>query len=145
MKVMEQDNSLSYGSMKEEIKHSHTSSEENLAMTCEGTIQNTTSNLEGDPGQSTEPGEQTGTKIKLRLIDLKLYQLGEQGPSARQATHEEFQVYGASIVEVNGDVTWTVIERRDFLNWCLDQGLIEVDTNFFRIKKFDKNTESSMV
>ena len=75
--------------------------------------------------------------LVLKLIDLKYYRLGESGPTARHATDQEFLAYASSVAKIEGeDIThWTVEDRRDFLNYCFAEGVLEPDAqNILRAK-----------
>jgi hypothetical protein len=85
-------------------------------------------------GQSSDQSVETEEQpVKLTLVDLRSFHLGD-GPDAREATHDEFFHFAASVVGVGMD--WPVERRRDFLNWALSEKLIEVDGPILRkIKK----------
>lgn len=69
----------------------------------------------------------------LTLVELKLLKLGESEIDARHATHQQFYEFAASLVklkpadEATNMQHWTVEERRDFLNWCLEKGILHID------------------
>ena len=50
----------------------------------------------------------------------------------RHATHQQFLAFAQSLVtlkKADDDTNmqhWTVEERRDFLNWCLEKGLLHI-------------------
>jgi hypothetical protein len=58
-----------------------------------------------------------------------LYRLGDEtGPNARHATHAEFKAFITSIVGFGPGVDvsrWIVTRRRDVLNFCLSQNILE--------------------
>ena len=80
--------------------------------------------------QNTNSGEQNGTQnTHLRLPDLPDFKLGTDGDlNAFDATDSEFLNFVQSLVPLTGDNTdhWTWEERRDFLNWCLDEQVLEI-------------------
>jgi hypothetical protein len=80
--------------------------------------------------QSTDNGEQHGTPItRLRLPDLPDFRLGIEGDlNAFDATDSEFLQFVQSLVPVTGEHLdhWTWEERRDFLNWCLDEQILTI-------------------
>ncbi len=70
--------------------------------------------------------------VRLRLTSLKLHKLGESDITARHATHTEFSTWAQSIVPIEAEEgidleTWTVEERRDFINWCLERNFITAE------------------
>jgi hypothetical protein len=99
--------------------------------------------------QNTSGGAKSGDRIlnsvensvaptptpHLTLVELKLYNLGESEITARHATHMQFLEFAQSLVTLKraDDATnlqhWTVEERRDFLNWCLDNGILRIEGN----------------
>ncbi|SRR6266568_1251871 len=74
-------------------------------------------------------------KTHLTLVDLKSYNLGECEITARHATHLQFLEFAQSLVTLKraDDDTnlqhWTVEERRDFINWCLENNILWIDGN----------------
>ena len=78
--------------------------------------------------QSTDNGEKNGQPNKrLRLPDLPEYRLGVEGDlNGFDATDSEFLHFVQSLVPVTGENLdhWTWEERRDFLNWCIDEGVL---------------------
>jgi hypothetical protein len=74
--------------------------------------------------------------VWLLSTDLKLYRLGESGPDARRASDTEFFTFASSIARLEGEKLdhWTVEERRDFLNWCPEMGLIESRDGVLHVK-----------
>lgn len=102
--------------------------------------------------QSMQSGRKPSTRsadpaapLKLRLKDLILYRLGnEQGPNARRCVDPEFHSFTLSVVGQGGlegeDLErWGVFDRRDFINWCLAEGLLEArDGVLYRIKNSDQ-------
>jgi hypothetical protein len=82
-----------------------------------------------------QQGEEEPTLV-LRLVDLKLYHLSETGPDARHASDTEFLNFALSIAQLEGEGLdrWTVEDRRDFLNWCLETGVLEAKDGALRRK-----------
>jgi hypothetical protein len=79
--------------------------------------------------QNTDNGAQNGTPIThLRLPDLPEFKLGVEGDlNGFDATNVEFSQFARSLVPIKGDSEqWTWEERRDFLNWCLDEQVLEI-------------------
>ena len=77
--------------------------------------------------QTTENGEQSGKR--LRLPDLPDYKLGGEGElNPFNATDSEFLQFVQTLVPLEGEGLdqWTWMERRDFLNWCLDEGVLTI-------------------
>jgi hypothetical protein len=74
-------------------------------------------------GSAAETGER---KLVLRLVDLKFYRLGVDGSDARHASDAEFLAFASSIAQLRGENLehWTVEDRRDFLNFCLEKGVL---------------------
>ena len=54
--------------------------------------------------------------------------------NARTASDSEFLEFASSVVGVEGEDLdhWTVEERRDFLNWCLERGILVVEGGTLR-------------
>jgi hypothetical protein len=79
---------------------------------------------------STDNGEQNGTPVThLRLPDLPDFKLGIDGDlNGFDATDSEFLQFVQSLVPLTGDNLdhWTWEERRDFLNWCLDEQVLTI-------------------
>lgn len=79
---------------------------------------------------STSNGEQNGMQsTRLRLPDLPDYRLGADGElNGFDATDSEFLNFVQSLVPLTGENTdhWTWEERRDFLNWCLDEHVLTI-------------------
>jgi hypothetical protein len=75
-------------------------------------------------------GEPNGTPVThLRLPDLPDYKLGVDGDlNGFDATDLEFLNFVQSLVPLTGEQTehWTWEERRDFLNWCLDEQVLTI-------------------
>ena len=64
--------------------------------------------------------------FRLTLVQLKLFKLGESDLTARHASHGEFGIFACSVATVEGgSEKWTVEERRDFLNWCVENKVLE--------------------
>jgi hypothetical protein len=88
--------------------------------------------------QSTGDGAKNGTpdakptQLHVRLPQLPYLTLGQSEHNAWKASDEEFFAFAQSIVPVKveeGDSlerSWTWEERRDFVNWCLDAGVLVV-------------------
>jgi hypothetical protein len=80
--------------------------------------------------QSTDSGAKHGQPIKrLRLPDLPEYRLGPAGElNGFDATDAEFLQFVHTLVPLTGDnlEQWTWEERRDFLNWCLDENVLMI-------------------
>ncbi len=78
--------------------------------------------------QNTDSGAKNGTPdTHLRLPDLPDYKLGEEGDlNGFDATDIEFLNFAQTLVPLTGDGLdhWTWEERRDFLNWCLDNQVL---------------------
>jgi hypothetical protein len=82
-----------------------------------------------DHTENTDNGRQNGTPgTHLRLPDLPDYKLGTEGDlNAFDASNVEFSEFAHSLVLIKGDSEkWTWEERRDFLNWCLDEQVLEM-------------------
>ena len=72
-------------------------------------------------------GGQSGKR--LRLPDLPDYKLGPDGDlDPFHATDAEFFAFAAALVPITGEELdkWTWEDRRDFLNWALDEGVLEI-------------------
>jgi hypothetical protein len=80
--------------------------------------------------QNTDNGAKHGQPNKrVRLPDLPEYRLGAEGDlNGFDATDAEFLQFVQSLVPVTGENIdhWTWEERRDFLNWCLDEGVLTI-------------------
>jgi hypothetical protein len=80
--------------------------------------------------QSTDNGKQNGTPARrLRLPDLPDFRLGIEGDlNGFDATDSEFLQFVQSLVPLTGEQLdhWTWEERRDFLNWCLDEQIVKI-------------------
>jgi len=80
--------------------------------------------------QSTDNGEKNGQpNMRLRLPDLPEYRLGVEGDlNGFDATDAEFLEFIKSLVPLTGEGLdhWTWEERRDFLNWCLDEHVLTI-------------------
>ncbi len=88
--------------------------------------------------QSTGDGVKNGTpdakptQTHVRLPQLPYLKLGQSEHNAWKASDEEFLDFAQSIVHVKveeGDTlerSWTWEERRDFVNWCIDEGVLLV-------------------
>jgi len=62
------------------------------------------------------------------LPDLPDFKLGVEGDlNGFDATNIEFLTFAQSLVPVTGGGDrWTWEERRDFLNWCLDEQVLTI-------------------
>ena len=84
--------------------------------------------------QKAQPSTGNGAKIgqptkRLRLPDLPDFKLDVEGDlNAFDATDSEFLNFVQSLVPLTGENTdhWTWEERRDFLNWCLDEQVLTI-------------------
>jgi hypothetical protein len=79
--------------------------------------------------QTTSNGAQNGKPIAhLRLPDLPEFKLGADGDlNGFDASNVEFSQFAHSLVPIKGDSEqWTWEERRDFLNWCLDEQVLTI-------------------
>lgn len=80
-----------------------------------------------EAGKTTSSGSGNGTKV--RLPDLPHLFLG---PSSEKSVFEqsdaEFLAYIRGLVPLEGDNLdhWTWEERRDFINWCLEESILEL-------------------
>jgi hypothetical protein len=83
-----------------------------------------------DQPLSTDNGEKNGQPaIRLRLPDLPDYKLGAEGDlNGFDATDIEFLHFVQTLVPLTGENLdhWTWEERRDFLNWCLDESVLTI-------------------
>ena len=89
--------------------------------------------------QSTGDGVKNGTldakptQTHVRLPQLPYLKLGQSEHNAWKASDEEFLAFAQSIVHVKveeGDTlerSWTWEERRDFVNWCIDEGVLLIE------------------
>jgi len=80
-------------------------------------------------GPSTSSGKESGKAERLRLPDLPEVKLGPSSEhNAFHAPDEEFLGFIRTLVPLEGENLdhWTWEERRDFLNWCLDGGILEL-------------------
>jgi len=79
---------------------------------------------------STDCGEKNGQPaLRLRLPDLPDYKLGDEGDiNGFDATDIEFLNFVQTLVPLTGENLdhWTWEERRDFLNWCLDESVLTI-------------------
>lgn len=69
-----------------------------------------------------------GTPEPLTVDDLDRVSLPDAGVSARQATHQEFDVWARTFVNLveTGDILWDPQQRADFCDFLYLQGKIEV-------------------
>ncbi len=78
--------------------------------------------------KTIDNGAQPGKR--LRLPDLPDYKLGAEGElDAFHATDAEFLAFAAALVPITGDGDmnrWTWEDRRDFLNWALDEHILSI-------------------
>ena len=81
-----------------------------------------------DQQTTIDNGAQPGKR--LRLPDLPDYKLGAEGElEPFHATDAEFLQFAAALVPITGDGDlnkWTWEDRRDFLNWCLDENVLTI-------------------
>jgi hypothetical protein len=79
---------------------------------------------------NTNSGEKNGQPARrLRLPDLPDYKLGAEGDlNGFDSTDSEFLHFVQTLVPLTGENLdhWTWEERRDFLNWCLDEGILTI-------------------
>jgi hypothetical protein len=79
---------------------------------------------------NTASGRPHGTPgTQLRLPDLPDFKLGTEGDlNGFDATDSEFLHFVQSLVPLTGENLehWTWEERRDFLNWCLDEQVLTI-------------------
>lgn len=88
--------------------------------------------------QNTSNGELNGKR--LRLPDLPDYKLGEDGDlNGFDATDSEFLNFVQTLVPLTGENLdhWTWEERRDFLNWCLDEHVLTIKDG--RLVPYEEN------
>ncbi len=82
------------------------------------------------PMPNTDSGKQHGTAdTHLRLPDLPEFKLGFEGDlNGFDASDSEFLHFVQSLVPLTGENLehWTWEERRDFLNWCLDEQVLTI-------------------
>ncbi len=82
------------------------------------------------PMPNTASGRPHGTaETHLRLPDLPDYKLGVDGDlNGFDASDSEFLQFVQSLVPLSGENLehWTWEERRDFLNWCLDEQVLTI-------------------
>jgi hypothetical protein len=82
------------------------------------------------PMSNTASGRPHGTRAPhLLLPDLPDYKLGTEGDlNGFDATDSEFLHFVQSLVPLSGENLehWTWEERRDFLNWCLDEQVLTI-------------------
>jgi len=80
--------------------------------------------------QNTGSGEKSGQpSMRVRLPDLPDYRLGVDGElNGFDATDSQFLHFVESLVPLTGENLdhWTWEERRDFLNWCLDEHVLVI-------------------
>lgn len=82
-------------------------------------------------------GAKKGPVFPLELKHLKLFRLGETELNARRCSFDEFVSFARSFIRVDDpEDLRTVFDRRDFLNWCAEQGLLEIqDDRLIPVKK----------
>lgn len=92
--------------------------------------------------QNTDNGKKSGQPgLRLRLPDLPEYRLGVDGElNGFDATDSEFLHFVQSLVPLTGEGLdhWTWEERRDFLNWCLDEQVLTIAGG--RLVPFEEGT-----
>lgn len=106
-------------------------------------MQNTSSGGVSTGKNSVENSETP--KFQLTLIDLKSFTLGDHEYTARSATHQQFTEFGRSLVQLDvpDDERWTVEERRDFLNWCIEYQVLDVQEGRLASKKQESEEPSA--
>lgn len=99
-------------------------------------MQRSTSVSQDRSQSSTDSGEKNGLQVgvgRVRLPDLPRCVLGQEGDAvnAFNATDEQFLAFIGTIapLELGGEGLdhWTYEERRDFLNYCLDEGILHIE------------------
>ena len=79
-----------------------------------------------------KPGLPKAVPVHIRLPDLPGLLLGQSEQNAWKASDKEFLAFARSLAEIqveegdSVDRAWTWEDRRDFLNWCIDEGVLEV-------------------
>jgi hypothetical protein len=84
------------------------------------------------------------TAYKLSLVDLPDFKLDADGDlNAFDATDSEFMQFVQTLVPLTGDNLdhWTWEERRDFLNWCLDEHVLVIQDG--RLVPYEENTPTA--
>ena len=101
------------------------------------------STANGDGHSGKNPTEnQTALGFPLELKHLKFFVLSDMGRNARWCTFEQFVEFARTVVKVGDpEDLRTVFDRRDFLNWCAEQGFIEIQGD--RIQPKPKNTAAT--
>ena len=92
--------------------------------------------------QTIVDGEQSGKR--LRLPDLPDYKLGTDGEmNPFDATDTQFLNFVQTLVPLNGENLdhWTWEERRDFLNWCLDEHVLVIQDG--RLVPYEEGTPTA--
>jgi hypothetical protein len=103
--------------------------------------------MEQTPNQppNTGSGEKSGQpSMRLRLPDLPDYRLGVDGElNGFDATDSQFLHFVQSLVPLTGENLdhWTWEERRDFLNWCLDEHVLEIKDG--RLVPYEEGTPTA--
>ena len=97
-----------------------------------------------------KPGLPVEKPVHVRLPDLPGLLLGpELEQNAWKATDEEFYRFAAALVEIqveegdSVDRAWTWEDRRDFLNWCLDEGVLCIQDG--RLVAIEENIPTALL
>jgi hypothetical protein len=95
--------------------------------------------------QNTGSGVKSGQpSMRLRLPDLPDYRLGVDGDlNGFDATDSQFLQFVQSLVPLTGENLdhWTWEERRDFLNWCLDEHVLVIQDG--RLVPYEEGTPTA--
>jgi hypothetical protein len=95
--------------------------------------------------QNTGSGEKSGQPtMRVRLPDLPDYRLGVEGElNGFDATDSQFLQFVQSRVPLTGENLdhWTWEERRDFLNWCLDEHVLVIQDG--RLVPYEEGTPTA--
>lgn len=82
------------------------------------------------PDRQTDSGTQYGQPtMRLRVPAVPTCKPGAQGdPGGFDATESDLLQMLQSLIPLTGENLdqWTWIEHRDFLNWCLDEGVLTI-------------------
>lgn len=86
--------------------------------------------------ETTGTGAKSGLPVEkpvhIRLPDLPVLLLGQSEQNAWKASDEDFLRFARTLAEIQVEEgnslerPWTWEDRRDFLNWCLDEGVLEI-------------------
>ncbi len=83
-------------------------------------------------GNGAKNGLPVEKPVHIRLPDLPGLLLGQSEQNAWKAPDAEFLAFARSLAEIQAeegdsvDRAWTWEDRRDFLNWCLDEGVLSI-------------------